>query len=187
MTSKLSEYADAASAAFQAIEEAATTMDEISTLALSELYAAAREMSDDFETAYKEVTAPIQTQLREYQTAAKTPRASAKQVLETLKEGMDACYDLERQLIEETKEQAMITGDFALLEDLPEAPVLASGVSFAETKTAMVIDLDKIPEEFIVKTVDTKALTKALREGAVPGAVLKTERTWKRVTEKGEK
>lgn len=186
-TKEIEEAAAEATATFQVIETAAVEMDEISTFALSELYEVARDTDAQFEDFYKTQTAPLQATIREAQAKAKAARTSAKQTLAILKEGLDACYEAERTFIEDTKREAMETGNHDLLADLPEAPAMSPGVAFAETRTAKVVDLEKIPEEFIIKSVDTKALTAALKEGrVVPGATLIIERTWKRIQAKGE-
>jgi hypothetical protein len=180
-TNPLSILAKEAVDGFKTIENIASSLDEVTTHTLSELYLAARDTADELEDKYKAATSPINKKLQEAQKTVKDARAHAKDLLSGLRMSLDACYRAEAAAIEATKQEALTTGNHDLLADLPEAPPVADGLTFSESRKPVIMDLDAIPNEYIIRTVDTKKLAEALKNGvSVKGAKLEVERTWKR-------
>lgn len=155
---------------------------EPDTEILSDAYLAARTLKDKIENEASAPLAPLKAKIKEEEKRTLPLRKRAKEVVESLCDALDVMYEEYAQAIAEATEEALATNDMEALAVIPDAPPLTEGITFAELKAAVITDRALVPDEYLV--VDEKAVLAALKSGAdVPGAVLSTRRSWRRVAE----
>ena len=164
--------------------EAAFQEGPDSTVFLSECWLSARELEEEATETLEEPVRELKAQVKAYDKKVDPLKKRLKALLKGTKERLDTVYGYEEKALAEQAQAFLEADDHESFSALPDAPPLAEGCTFAELKRANVYSLELLPSRFLVP--DLKAVEAALKKGEdVPGAVLVTQRSWRRAGAKG--